>query len=64
MRFRIERTLKIHGRGFYWAEYRWDSGSERWIYRTANEGFFKEYDLPTAFSEHERLLLEIKYSVS
>ena len=62
MQFRIERTLKIKGRAFYWAEYRWDSGCERWIYSKANEGFFREYDFPSAFSEEERLLLEIKHS--
>lgn len=62
MQFRVEKTLKIKGSGFYWAEYRWDAGSERWVYRSANEGFFRKYDLPTAFTDHERLLLEIKLS--
>jgi hypothetical protein len=64
LQFRVERTLKIKGRAFYWAEYRWDSGSERWVYKSANEGFFREYDLPSTFSEAERLLLEIQYSDS
>lgn len=62
MRFRVERTLKIKGAAFYWAEYRWDEGSELWTYKSANEGFFRRYDLPSSFTEQERLLLEIKYS--
>lgn len=64
VKFREERILKIKGSGFYWAEYKWDKGSNLWRYHTSNEGFFAQYDLPTAFSEQDRLLLEIKHSNS
>lgn len=62
MKFSVERTLKIRDGDFSWAEYRWDAGSELWRYRRCSEGFFKRYNLPTAFSDHERLLLEIRMS--
>jgi hypothetical protein len=62
MKFTEERTLKIQDNQFSWAEYRWDTGSNLWRYRRCSEGFFARYDLPSAFTEAERLLLTIKYS--
>lgn len=65
MRFNVERKLKIYaGNNVGWAKYRWDNGSQRWIYYKGSEGFFRTYDFPNCFSEDERLLLEIKYSDS
>ena len=62
MKFRVEQTLKIRDGGFSWAEYHWDAGSELWRYRRSSEGFFSRYKLPGAFTEAERLLLEIQMS--
>ena len=62
MKFRIERTLKIKDGNFSWAEYHWEESTGLWRYRRCSEGFFRRYILPTAFTDHERLLLEIKMS--
>jgi len=62
MRFQETKTLTIRDGGFYWAEYQWDSGSAQWCYRRSNEGFHRRYELPSRFTEAERLLLEIQLS--
>ena len=62
MKFREQRILRIKASSYYWCEYHWDHGSELWCYYTSNEGFFEEYNLPSKFSQAERLLLEIKLS--
>ncbi len=61
MRFSEERFLNLKSdAGVGWARYRWDNGSQRWRYVQSNDGFHRCFDVPSSFSEDDRLLLEIK----
>lgn len=50
----------------YWAEYDWATTSKAWYCRPgqASEGFFEQFpEIRRSISEHEMLLMLVKYSV-
>lgn len=61
MKFTETRVLHIKYAPGCKAEYRWRGENGQWRLHRHTPDFF-EYNIPAAFTEAERLLLEIKFS--
>lgn len=62
MKFTEIRVLHIRYAPACKAEYHWKEENSQWRYYSSSTPSFFDHDIPTAFTEEERLLFEIKFS--
>ena len=55
--------IRIPGDNFtWWADYKWNKEHQLWFHEGSNSGFLSKHQLPHEMTEHEMLLIAMKYS--